>query len=202
MIRMLLYLGFLILLFFAWQNGQAVFGTWKQGEASRALDKATTRQEIDNKRREVQRGQEFQANLPLKMAELSDLAATIRKNSERIPDGNPKMPELVTALGVQAERAGVVFRTVRPSPERRLEIVSQIPVEIDVEGTYVQIMSFLDSLAALKRLVAVDRVNLDTPVTRGSNRIVSAKVTLLAPYLTRSLDQSLEGVGQVGGGGP
>ena len=54
------------------------------------------------------------------------------------------------------------------------------PVEVELKGSYPQVMSFLDETAHVKRIIAAKSLELDRPEARAGISVVSAKATIYA----------------------
>lgn len=149
-------------------------------------------------KRETGRAEEFRRRKEAKLKELQELSAKLEATRQEYPT-TPSIPQLLKDLADVADRTGLEFHSFRPQAERRQEFVVTTPIEVRLRGTYVQIMSFLDTSANLKRTVAAEKLSIDSPTTReGSVSVVMASAQLV----TYSIDENFDMGGAKAAGAP
>jgi type IV pilus assembly protein PilO len=157
--------------------------TW----AALKIEADNAQAELAAAQRDALKIQEFQRQKEKKLAELQALSAQIDQMRAQYPS-NPAIPQLLKDLADVADGTGLEFRSFKPQPDRKQEFVTVSPIEVDLKGTYVQIMSFLDSAANLKRAVATEGLTIDNPASReGSVSVIAAKARLV----TYSVDSNV-----------
>jgi type IV pilus assembly protein PilO len=111
--------------------------------------------------------------------EISKLAATARKIDEHrammaeteykfslasilLPD-QKEIPSLLTNISSLATNSGLEVLTFKPRPEVTREFYAEIPVDIQVRGSYHNFGYFLYQVSKLPRIVSVSNVKMGSP---------------------------------------
>ncbi len=84
----------------------------------------------------------------------------IFRKIERILPTRKEIPELLNSISQEATKAGLTVMYFRPRKEEKLDYYAIIPIDIEVLGSFHQIMFFIDSLRKLERLVNTKRISL------------------------------------------
>lgn len=130
-------------------------------------------------KRESARAEDFKRRKEEKLRELQTVSQQIEATRTRYPT-TPNIPQLLKDLADVADRTGIEFHSFKPQPERRQEFVVLTPIDVRLKGTYVQVMSFLDNSANLKRAVVAEKLAIDSPQVRdGSVSLVTATANLV-----------------------
>ena len=99
-------------------------------------------------------------------AELDDL-------QRALPD-NPALAEFIRDANSTASASGVAWQSVtHAAPTPGVGGVNSITVGIQVKGTYAQVLDYVGRLAAMKRLLVVDNLQLTSSTTAGSDASAS-----------------------------
>ncbi|MBS1982784.1 MAG: type 4a pilus biogenesis protein PilO [Bdellovibrionales bacterium] len=139
-------------------------------------------------KRESSKAEDFRRKKEEKLRELQALSDKLEMTRQKYPT-SPNIPQLLKDLADTADRTGLEFHNFKPQPEKRQEFVVTTPIEVKIRGTYVQIMSFLDTAANLKRAVVAEKLSLDTPTSR--DRSVSL-INATASLVTYSIEDKLD----------
>jgi len=122
----------------------------------------------------------------LKTAQLE--LAKAKKNAEELNDWRTKMkkkevqyktvmralpekeeiPSLLAGISQAGKDAGLEFLLFQPKPESRKEFYAEIPVDINVSGTYHQVAVFFDKVSNLPRIVNIRDIKM-SPAKRDSD---------------------------------
>ncbi len=114
----------------------------------------------------------------LKMAQLELDKA--KKNAEELNDWRNKMkqketqyktvmralpekeeiPSLIAGISQAGRDAGLEFLLFQPKPENQKDFYAEIPVDIDVSGTYHQVAVFFDKVSSLRRIVNIRNIKM------------------------------------------
>jgi type IV pilus assembly protein PilO len=129
---------------------------------------APARREQDEVRDQIAAAQAEERELERTRQRLEDVAARAAEHQTElvrlrslVPD-EPDIPTLILAVNHAAHRAGVKWVSVlpagvAPSATGQLGVV---PVSMQVEGSFFQIVSYLRQLETLPRLVVVDAIDV------------------------------------------
>ena len=82
-------------------------------------------------------------------------------------DGEQVQRACLAELETLSRQSGMKLN-LKPHPLRREERTSRFDVEVDVEGSQQDLLTFLDSLLQLPRLMTIDRVRIATVPARES----------------------------------
>jgi type IV pilus assembly protein PilO len=126
--------------------------------------------------------QEFERQREAKLRELEAMGQKFETSRKELPR-NAAIPELLKVLADVADNSGLEFSKFTPQAARRTAILTEAPIQVELKGTYLQIMGFLDAAANLTRVVQAQKLVLDNPETRGSVRIIKADANLVTFFL-------------------
>ena len=82
---------------------------------------------------------------------------------------NPGITDLLRATDQIRVATGVTFQSIVPSPPTAQSAPGTISLTIGVQGTYQQVMSYLDQLMQMRRLVVVDNVAVSVASSAGGS---------------------------------
>jgi type IV pilus assembly protein PilO len=130
----------------------------------------------------IQRVQEFEAKKGEKLAEITRLGEEFENARRQFPS-EPALPELLRQLADVGERLNIEFSNFQPQGAGPQDLVQSSKVRVILKGSYIQIMSFLDSVAHMTRIVNTESLKLKMGETRGDRVTIEAEVSLLSYYL-------------------
>jgi type IV pilus assembly protein PilO len=128
-----------------------------------------------------QRLADYQAQIKAHEAKLETLRSIV-------PD-TPEMDRYLKLVYADAGGTSIHVRTFIPKPQVQQKYYVEMPVEIRIDGTYWQMVSFFDRLAREQRIVSVTSIGLGPPVGGGmgayevgSNETVGANCVVTTYY--------------------
>jgi type IV pilus assembly protein PilO len=131
------------------------------------LDRKLTKIEAD-----VVKSRAVAANFKTFMKELDELKARLNQAVQRLPDST-ELPGLLTDITSLGKKTGLEFRSFRPKKEVKRGFYAEVPIDIELRGTYHNIGVFFDKVAHLPRIVRISKVSMnvaeeakDPPVLR------------------------------------
>lgn len=103
-----------------------------------------------------------------------------KKNAEELPEWRSKMkkkevqyktvmkalpekeeiPSLLAGVSQAGKDAGLEFVLFQPKPEKRKEFYAEIPVDINVNGSYHEVATFFDKVSNLPRIVNIRSIKM------------------------------------------
>ena len=99
------------------------------------------------------------AHLPQLKEQLDQLEGRMDRALRQLPDRSE-----VASLLVEVTRAGraegLSFNLFRPQKEQRKEFYAELPVEVEVAGSYNALGQFLAATASLPRIVNIDQIRI------------------------------------------
>jgi type IV pilus assembly protein PilO len=99
---------------------------------------------------------------PRYIAELEQTRAKLYIALKQLPDKSeiPSLLENVSSLGTAA---GLQFKLFKPMPEIAKNFYAEIPVDIQVDGVYRDIVTFFDTVSKMPRIVNILNIKMSTP---------------------------------------
>lgn len=186
-VRNILRFPFVLWLLIAGGWGYMSHSQWKQDVLEPLQGELTAKQtELEKKKKEVAKGETFKAQRDAKLREIEELGEKSQATAKQLPH-SPNIPEVLKALADNADRAGLDFISIKPHEAKAREFIYETPLEVQLKGSYVQIMSFLDATVNLTRVIRIDKMNLSSPTTRGLIASLTTNVTLLSYHVDENL---------------
>ena len=78
-----------------------------------------------------------------------------------------EIPGLLKGISQLGKKVGLEVRRFTPLPEERREYVAEVPVELEVEGSFHEVAMFFDRLSKMNRVVYVQDIEMGRAVERG-----------------------------------
>ncbi|GAB4483274.1 MAG: type 4a pilus biogenesis protein PilO [Thermodesulfovibrionales bacterium] len=130
--------------------------------------------DIDKQNNEIAVSEAKVAKLEVLKLENERLAARLNELKEQLPEEKEisSLLKQVSDLGIGS---GLVIKSWKPSPKvaHASGIVEEIPVAVDVAGTYHNLGNFLSSLTRLNRIVNVTEMRLGSPKAEKGESVLS-----------------------------
>ncbi len=105
----------------------------------------------------------------------------ILKKVERVLPTRKEIPELLNSISEEATKAGLTITYFRPKKEEKTDYYAIIPIEIEVIGSFHQIIFFIDSLRKLERIVNTKKISL-TKYSQSKKEIILKANCILEIY--------------------
>ena len=107
-----------------------------------------------------------------------DAARALRRAAARLPDQR-ELAALLAAVADDARAVRLELLSLRPKPERAAGDHIEVPVELELRGSFLEALAFLHRLEALGRLVRVGDVRVARPQRAGDRLLVEVRCTAL-----------------------
>ena len=148
--------------------------TYLYGPSQRALadlqgELSQRRAELDGKRSKTD------ARAALER-ELRDLGAELKRAQARLPDQR-EIADLLSNVAASGRQAGLDITLFRQKPEIPHDFYAEVPVEMQMRGTYQDVALFLDRVKRLDRIVNVANIQLSKPRLEGERMLLDAACT-------------------------
>jgi Tfp pilus assembly protein PilO len=129
------------------------------------------------------RVEEYRKRKDEKLAEYNALLDEFEKVRKEFPD-SPALPSLLKSLADISERIGLEFSNFKPAGEVPVELLKAAQIDVKIKGSYVQLMSFLDQVSNLQRIVNAEVLTLKPGTTLENNqfRSIDAELKILTYY--------------------
>ncbi|MFY9399463.1 MAG: type 4a pilus biogenesis protein PilO [Desulfomonilia bacterium] len=92
-------------------------------------------------------------------AELEETREKLHLALKQLPNKSeiPTLLENISALG---NASGLQFKLFKPKPEVPKNFYAEIPVDIQIEGRYRDVVTFFDSVSKMPRIVNITNINM------------------------------------------
>jgi type IV pilus assembly protein PilO len=107
-----------------------------------------------------------------------ETARALRHAARRLPDQR-ELGELLATVADGARDARLELVRLRPRAERLASDHVELPVELEMRGTYLEVLEFLHRLDRLGRLVRIGDLRLEHPEGVGDRMVVQIRCTAL-----------------------
>jgi type IV pilus assembly protein PilO len=130
---------------------------------------AQKRADLDVRRSKTNARAEFER-------ELRDLNAELKRAQARLPDQR-EIADLLSIVAASGRSAGLEIVLFRQKPEVYHDFYADVPVEMQMRGTYHDVALFLDRVKRLDRIVNVSDINMKKPRIEGDRMMLDAACT-------------------------
>jgi type IV pilus assembly protein PilO len=156
-----------------------VYSPNQQEVAKLMGSKATLEREVAKLKTTASKIKEHQASI-------AETEARFKIASVLIPD-QKEIPALLTNISSLATNSGLEVVSFKPRPEAVRDFYSEIPVDIQVKGSYHNLGFFLYQVSKLPRIVTVSNIKMGSPARVDGKMQLSTDFNLVT---YRFLDQS------------
>ncbi len=111
---------------------------------------------------QVAQQQEIADNLDKFTAEVERLEIELKKALAELPD-KKEIDQLLRHISDVGRDSGLEIRLFKPRPEEKKDYYAEVPVEVEVFGSFHQVATFFDEVGDLSRIVNLDEFNMSTP---------------------------------------
>ena len=182
-IRILIKIPFVLWFVIAGGLGYMDFKNWEADVLAPLIaSRESKKNEVSIKQAELNRAEEFTRRREEKLKELQDLTLRLEATKSALPRSS-SIPSLLKDLADISDKVGILFSRFKPENERKRKFLVETPISVELRGTYVQIMTFLDSAANIERIVATEKISFDNPAFRGPTSILTATATLITYHI-------------------
>jgi len=130
---------------------------------------ATDQQTLEEKRLKVDaRGEEEK--------KIKALQADVKRAEARLPEGR-EIADLLSNIAASARSVGLDLTLFRQKPEAYSEFYADVPVQMEMRGTYHELAAFMDRVKRLDRIVNVSDIQLRRPRVEGDVVLLDASCT-------------------------
>ena len=108
--------------------------------------------------------------------ELRDLNAELKRAQARLPDQR-EIADLLSSVAASGRASGLEIVLFRQKPEVYHDFYADVPVEMQMRGTYHDVALFLDRVKRLDRIVNVSDISMKKPRIEGDRMMLDAACT-------------------------
>jgi len=107
---------------------------------------------------------------------IRDLQADVKRAQARLPEGR-EIADLLSNIAASARAVGLDLTLFRQKPETYSQFYADVPVQMEMRGTYHELAAFMDRVKRLDRIVNVADIQLRKPRVEGDVVILDASCT-------------------------
>lgn len=96
--------------------------------------------------------------------EMQKAQAEFKMVKKKLPE-QKEIPSLLANISRSGHEAGLEFLLFQPGTEIRKDFYAEIPVSINVSGSYHEVALFFDKVSRLSRIVNIDNINMSGNTT-------------------------------------
>src|SRR5262249_45548393 len=104
------------------------------------------------------------------------LQADVKRAETRLPEGR-EIADLLSNIAASARAVGLDLTLFRQKPEQYSDFYAEVPVQMEMRGTYHELAAFMDRVKRLDRIVNVADISLKKPRVEGEVGVLDASCT-------------------------
>lgn len=138
-----------------------------------------TLKSVDSLNLEIVQKTAVVANLQKYIDEVNKLDAELNQALKELPN-KKEIALLLQSISDKARDAGLEIRLFQPQPDAMKDFYAEVPVQVELKGSYHQVAAFFDEVAHLERIVNVDQFGMGEP------KILDESIQILATAMVTS----------------
>jgi type IV pilus assembly protein PilO len=132
------------------------YGLYKpEGERIHSLAEQLQRQKLT-----LQKYRKVAANYDAFQTQVEALEIDLRQALAQLPDSK-EVPDLIRQISDLGVRTGLQITLLRPQSEQVREYYAEVPITVNMVGSFHAVGQFFDELARLPRIISVSKIKLD-----------------------------------------
>ncbi len=132
--------------------------------------------QVEQQRIDLKKNLRLAKDLPRKQAEYAKLEKQLKVALNMLPKKS-QIPDLLENVSWAGTDSGLRFSTFKPTGESVKQIYAEVPVSLNVSGSFRQLMTFLKRVGEMPRIVDVKNLKLTQGVAGGPLGIQGQVVT-------------------------
>ncbi|MDD3759629.1 MAG: type 4a pilus biogenesis protein PilO [Acidithiobacillus sp.] len=136
--------------------------------------------QVESMKEQVRQKQLLAANLPAYQKQIQEMKQRFQRFLSQLPN-RAQIPSLLDDVTLAGRSRGLEFTLFQPLPEVNKNFYAEIPVKINVVGTYNDMGRFVAAVAAMPRIVTINDITISP--TAGASGPVSPAKALAAQQL-------------------
>jgi type IV pilus assembly protein PilO len=119
------------------------------------------------------------AKLELYKEQLAEMRASFGALLRQLPE-TTEVESLLVDVSQTGLASGLEVKKFRPSAEQKKGFYAELPIAIEVVGSYHQLATFISGLAALPRIVTISDLKLEPQKKKSSDKAASSKKLIMS----------------------
>jgi Tfp pilus assembly protein PilO len=117
------------------------------------------REEVTKLRKKFVEVETFRRNLEIKRGEIQKLTEELNNTKSSLSD-DFDIPFLMKTILTEANRVGLVVKSLRPGAIKQAEYYSEQPFDLEFRGVYFQLVGFMSRIANLQKIIRTDEIGI------------------------------------------
>lgn len=185
-------LGLWIIAFGAYMYMQ--YNTWQKSSYKPLVAQlASSKDELAQLIEKNKASELFEKQKQEKLKEIQKLAEELNRALDKLPKASD-IPIILSSFADVSDRVGLEFSKFEPgsSTKSSLPYFMETPIKVQLKGSFIQIMSFLDEVSHLKRIIVGKSLNLKSSNKNDSlkNQASASILESEANFMTYHFDGS------------
>ena len=130
------------------------------------------KQQVETQKMVLKRNQMLAKNLPKKREEFAKLESQLKVALNMLPKKS-QIPDLLENVSWAGTDSGLEFAVFTPQPERVKQIYAEVPVDVNMKGSFRQLLTFLKRVGEMPRIVSVRDLTMKSA---GSDLVIEGSV--------------------------
>jgi type IV pilus assembly protein PilO len=138
----------------------------------------SARAELQKEEKKLNEYQAIARELPRFEQEFNKLNKEFEASARKLPE-EKEIPSLIDGIYKEVSGSGLESNTFAPKGEVKKNIYAEIPIEMEVYGSYYDLANFFDRISRLPRIVNIRDLNLsrEKKKERGDSTLLTADFT-------------------------
>lgn len=176
------------ILFWVGSLAAITFAFWHYSYSPLATQRDELTDKVEKLQASVLKEQRLVENLPKVRDAVKGLEAKFELALKELPN-KAEIPGLLSSISSLAKEAGLDLSLFKLRPENFRDFYAEVPVSIEVEGTFHQVATFFDEVSRLPRIVNISEISVKEPVVKQGEARVKTKTACVATTF-RYLEES------------
>jgi len=132
---------------------------------------------VDDQQLILMKNRRLAANLPRKKEEFAELEKQLSVALKMLPQ-KAQIPDLLEGVSRAGTESGLFFKVFKPENEVVKQFYAEVPVKVEIIGTYRQLLTFLKRVGEMPRIVDVKNLEIDLESKAAANSGASGNLPL------------------------
>jgi type IV pilus assembly protein PilO len=154
--------------------GAGAFWNWYAKPAQNAIEIREV--ELKKLRAEISKGQATARRLPEFRADVAELEDQLDRLRAVLPE-EKDVADLLRRIQGMATQSNLAIREFTPKPVATRDMHAEWPIELQLEGTYHNIGTFLERVSKFPRIINVSSINIEARQQQNAAATVTADCT-------------------------
>lgn len=135
-------------------------------------DMKQLRAEVADKHAENERLKQYVPKLAQLDKQVAELEQQLQEAKKIVPDER-EADKFITELHDTAAASGIEIRRYTSMPLANHDFYTEVPFQIDIDGSYFSVLNFFDKIAKLERIITIGNLQMSNTKTTGPAKVKS-----------------------------